>query len=145
MTFGEKVRILRKDSNMTQTALADAVGVTLRTVQSYESGLSSPKRRETYGKLAEVLGCDPDYLRTEADDRPAHTAFEAAAAEQYGRRGARQARELIAEVSGLFAGGELDEDDMDEMMKAIQDAYWVSKKMNRKYVPKKYRETDSAT
>lgn len=28
---------------------------------------------------------------------------------------------------------------MDAMMKAIQEAYWIAKEKNRKFVPKKYR------
>lgn len=43
----------------------------------------------------------------------------------------------MQEVTGLFAGGELDQDDMDEMMKAIQDAYWIAKEKNRKYASKR--------
>ena len=61
------------------------------------------------------------------------------AAEEYGERGSRQAEKLIAEISGLYAGGSLAEEDMDAMMLAIQDAYWLAKKENRKYVPVKYR------
>mgnify|MGYP004527492339 CR=1 len=58
----------------------------------------------------------------------------------YGTRGKQQAQALIAEVSGLFAGGDMAEEDMDEMMKAIQDAYWIAKEKNRKYTPKKYSD-----
>lgn len=58
----------------------------------------------------------------------------------YGSRGKQQAHALIAEVSGLFAGGDIAEEDMDEMMKAIQDAYWIAKENNRKYTPKKYSD-----
>lgn len=139
MTFGEKVRKLRKKKGLTQADLAEKIHVSSRTVQSYESGISYPKSRRTYSDLAEVLGCNADYLRTEGEDTPVSPSdsFIGKAADEYGSRGAKQARELVAEISGLFAGGELDEEDMDEMMKAIQDAYWVSKKMNRKYVPKK--------
>lgn len=147
MTFGDKVRKLRREKRMTQTELAKAVGVSMRTIQSYESGLSLPKSRATYDALAENLGCTADDLRTEGDLPAVHRgdspdgsdSFVADARSAYGSRGASQARRLVAEVSGLFAGGELDEEDMDEMMRAIQDAYWVSKKMNRKYVPRKYR------
>jgi transcriptional regulator with XRE-family HTH domain len=151
MTFGEKIRRLRKDAGMTQAELAKQIHVSGRTVQSYESGLSYPKSRSTYDELAAALGCSADYLRTEGEPDTAFSSgkisdaersFIKDAAGQYGSRGARQAKELVAEVSGLFAGGELAEEDMDEMMKAIQDAYWVSKKMNRKYVPKKYHSED---
>ena len=61
------------------------------------------------------------------------------ATEKYGSRGNAQAERLIKEVSGLYAGGELAEEDMDAMMKAIQEAYWIAKEKNRKFVPKKYR------
>lgn len=57
----------------------------------------------------------------------------AEAGSKYGSRGAKQAKELMDEVTGLFAGGEMSDEDMDVMMKAIQDAYWIAKKNNKKY------------
>ena len=42
--------------------------------------------------------------------------------------------------TGLFAGGELADEDLDEMMKGIQEAYWIAKEKNKKYTPKKYRK-----
>ncbi len=59
----------------------------------------------------------------------------AQAAEQYGARGAKQAQQLTDEVTGLFTGGELAQDDMDVMMQAIMDAYWLAKEKNKKYTP----------
>ena len=46
------------------------------------------------------------------------------------------------DVEALYAGGELEERDMDAMMRALQDAYWRAKEINRKFVPKKYREEE---
>lgn len=66
-------------------------------------------------------------------------AFVLDASEQFGYRGKKGAEKLVQELTGLFAGGELAEEDMDAMMKAIQEAYWIAKEKNRKYVPKKYR------
>ena len=63
----------------------------------------------------------------------------AQAAEKYGAKGAKQAQQLTEEVTGLFAGGDMAEEDMDLMMKAIQDAYWIAKEKNKKFTPKKYR------
>ena len=137
MKFGEKVKSLRKEKGLSQSGLAEAAGVSLRTIQSYEAGKSYPKQRDIYQKLAGILDCEQNYLMTEED------GFMTDAASRYGSRGARQAKELLSEVSGLFAGGELAEDDMDEMMRAIQEAYWIAKEKNRKYVPKKYRPEDS--
>lgn len=38
----------------------------------------------------------------------------------------------------MFAGGEMAEEDMDELMLAIQEAYVDAKRRNKKYTPKKY-------
>ena len=41
---------------------------------------------------------------------------------------------------GLFAGGELSEEDRDGVMQAMMDIYWKTKQENKKYTPKKYRK-----
>lgn len=62
------------------------------------------------------------------------------AQQSYGYKGAKDAEELVADVSALFAGGELSENDKDAIMRALQDAYWMAKERNKeKYTPKKYR------
>ena len=38
MTFGEKVRSLRKEKKMSQQELASMVGVSYRTIRSWEAG-----------------------------------------------------------------------------------------------------------
>ena len=60
----------------------------------------------------------------------------------HGYKGAKDAEELVAGVSALFAGGELSENDKDAVMSALQDAYWMAKERNKeKYTPKKYRKS----
>ena len=131
MKFSEKLRRARINAGLTQSQLASELGVSLRTVTNYETGDRYPKKRELYKKMADVLGVEVNYLLTEDED------FIADAGEKYGAKGARQAQELLSEVTGLFAGGCLAQEDMDEMMRAIQDAYWIAKEKNRKYSPKK--------
>lgn len=80
---------------------------------------------ERYKKLAESLNVNVNYLLSEDD------AFIADVEDKYGRRGARQAQELLAEVTGLFAGGEMADEDMREMVDAIQEAYLIAKKNNK--------------
>lgn len=46
----------------------------------------------------------------------------------------------MKEIRGAFSGGEMAEEDMDELMLAIQEAYIDAKKRNKKYTPKKYRK-----
>lgn len=68
MTFGEKVRRLRKEKGWTQAELAKLSGLSLRTIISYEKGESYPKKRSTYDVLAEIFEIPSVELRSETDE-----------------------------------------------------------------------------
>lgn len=137
MNFGEKVRQARIVARYSQKELAQMTGITHRTIQNYESGERLPKQRAVYAQLAKALNIEENVL---LDD---NAEFIVKVNEEYGSRGSVQAKKLVEEVRGLYAGGELAEEDMDAMMMAIQDAYWIAKKKNRKYVPLKYRKDEA--
>ena len=134
MKFCEKLKEARTRAGLKQEELAKALGVSLRTITNYESGERYPKKRELYYKLAELFHTEENYFLNEDED------FLLTAVEKYGSKGAKQARELMEEVSGLFAGGNIADEDLDEMMRGIQEAYWIAKEKNKKYTPKKYRK-----
>ena len=134
MRFCEKLKEARTRAGLKQEELAKALGVSLRTITNYESGERYPKKRELYYKLAELFHTEENYFLNEDED------FLLTAVEKYGSKGAKQARELMEEVSGLFAGGNIADEDLDEMMRGIQEAYWIAKEKNKKYTPKKYRK-----
>ena len=133
MKFGEKLKKLRSDCGLKQEEVATAVGISRRTYIGYEQEGRYPRKRDVYAKLAQTLNCDVNYLMTEDEE------FITGVGEQYGSRGKRQAEELVAELSGMFAGGELSDQDMDAVMIALQKAYFDCKEDNKKYTPKKYR------
>lgn len=134
MKFGEKLKKLRTEKGLKQAEVATAVGVSRRTYISYEQEGRYPRKRDVYAKLADTLECDVNYLMSEEEE------FVMGVGEQYGSRGKRQAEELVAELSGMFAGGELSEKDMDAVMIALQKAYFDCKEDNKKYTPNKYRK-----
>ena len=138
MNLSEKIKNARAAKQMSQNDLAKATGISLRTIQNYESGARMPKSRDTYTKLSAALGIDEKVLMDENAD------FVLRANEQYGGRGARQAWDLVADFKVLAAGGEIAEEDMDEIMHAMQEAYWEAKRNNRKYVNKRYQKEDSS-
>lgn len=124
MKFGEKVKNLRKDQRLTQTDLAKQLGVSLRTIISYETGKSYPKKREVYAILADYFHIDVNYLLTEDEEFIAQTK------EKYDIHCPKQVYELVAEIRGLFDSIELSEAEKDTVMQALQQAYWDSKKAN---------------
>ena len=121
MTFGEKIKALRKDRGMTQKDLAEALGLSLRTISNYETGGLRPRHDATYDALAELFHVPKAYFFTEED------AFIMAAQARYGTTGAADARELVDGVIGLFAGGKLDDEDKQAVFEAIQEAYFRAK------------------
>jgi len=138
MEFSEKIRNARMAKGWTQKDLAQATGMALRTIQNYELGARLPKKKDTYLALAKALDINEDVL---LDD---NASFVLRANERYGSRGARQAWDMVADIAAMWSGGEMDEEDMDSIMQAMQEAYWEAKKNNRKYVPKKYRKGEEA-
>ena len=134
MLFKERLKKMRTAANLTQAELAKKAGMTERTVQNYEMGARMPRKMETVEKLAAAL-------ETTAEELLGNSGLLIVSAhEQGGAKAARDISELVTEVTGLFAGGELSEEDMDGAMRALNDAYWIAKERNKKYTPKKYRK-----
>ncbi len=113
MQFHEKLLSLRKRYSVSQTELAEAVGVSRKSIQYYESGERYP-RGGVLAKLAEFFNVSVEYL-TSSDEiySDGKSMFSAA--------------NLVNEVAALFAGGSLSEEDKDLAMRVIQEAYWDSK------------------
>ena len=136
MTFGEKVKEARTKHGFSQVELAEKVGKSRRTVIDWENDKALPRTRNVYEDLATILEVPVSYLLT--DD----AEFIVSAEEQFGYRGRKDAEELVSELTGLFAGGEMAEEDMDALMLAVQQAYVDAKRNNKKYTPKKYLKGD---
>lgn len=134
MLFGEKLKQLRTAANLSQKEVADKLGVTSRTYQNYEGCKMYPKNTGIYQKFAELFDVGVEYLLSEEDQ------YIIDASVKGGSRGKKDVQALVAEVGGLFAGGELSDDDKDKVMKAINDLYWKAKTNNKKYAPLKYRK-----
>lgn len=134
MSFKENLRKARTQAGMTQKDLAKNANVSVRTITNYESGDRSPCNLEVVQRLAAALHTTTEFLLGSSD------AYVIAAHEKGGAKAARDIEELVSEVTGLFAGGELSDEAIDGAMKALNDAYWIAKEKNRKYTPKKYRK-----
>ena len=108
----QAARVDRMLPLLTQAELAKRAGLGLKTITNYEKGTTYPQDRRVYGVLAEILGTSADYLHNENDD------FVSMAGKEFGYRGRIGAEKLVGELTGLFAGGEMAEEDMDELMLA---------------------------
>ncbi|RUT67493.1 XRE family transcriptional regulator, partial [Flavobacterium cupreum] len=60
-TISERIKQLRTENNLTQSELAEKVGLTYVQIGRYEKGKSNPSS-DVLQKLASVLGTSTDYL-----------------------------------------------------------------------------------
>lgn len=61
-TTGERIKEARLAAGMTQTELADKIGVKFSAIHKYESGMVKNLKQDTIAKLSEALGVKPSYL-----------------------------------------------------------------------------------
>lgn len=139
MNFGEKVKELRTKKGLSQAELAKQLGVTIRTVCGWETEGRYPRKQETYGRIAEILGCKKALLLDEDD------SFYAEVTEKYGHQARQKAQTILDQATALFAGGELSEDDQLAFIHEIQALYLDSKERAKRFTPKKYLHTESTT
>lgn len=137
--FKDRLKGKRLEAGLTQVELAGKAGVTTRTIQNYELGNRKPANMEVIQRIADALNTTTEYLLGSSG------AYVVEAQERGGAKAARDIEELVSEVTGLFAGGELSEEAIEGAMKALNDAYWMAKEKNRKYTPKKYRKNADST
>lgn len=130
MEFKDRLRESRLQKGMSQAELARRAEVTERTVQNYELGSRKPRNMEVAQKLADALDISVTYLLGSTDT---HII---AAYDRGGAVAARDVESLVSEISGLFAGGTLAEEEKDAVMAALTRAYWDAKEENKKFAAK---------
>jgi transcriptional regulator with XRE-family HTH domain len=136
MKFGQRLKILREEQGMTQEDLAKMVGVSSKTISRYESGESNPRYPKIYDSLAQALEIDKHELLSDED------AFVLSIKEKFGSYDANYASDLVNGMVGLMAGGDITDDDKRVILETLQEAFIISKKENKKFIPKKFRVID---
>lgn len=130
MTFSDKIKRAREVAGLTQNELAQAAGVSQRTIASYESG-GAIARRTTTERLAKALKVSVKYLTDENCTDPTEDIEKDGYVEQarslYGAKGARDVNALLEENAALFAGGELSQSEKDAFFEAVMRAYITCK------------------
>lgn len=121
MLFGDKIKKLRSLAGISQQELANRAELSLRSVQNYESNQRHPKDVAILQKLCKVLHTTIEELMKEESN------FIQEATEKYGIRVKKDAKILVDELRSLFASGELNEEDKDNVFRAVTEMYWKAK------------------
>ena len=143
--FPEKLREARKAKELNQTELAQAVGLTQRSLTAYERGHVIP-RPNVIRKLADALDVTVEYLTNDnTDDPDANRANEERidnARLLFGSKGAKEAEDLLQRNVAFLAGGSVDQEAKDAFFEALMTAYITCKNEARAtFTPKSRRKT----
>ena len=136
MQFGDKLKGLREQNNISQKELAKLLNVSLRTITSWEKDGRLPRNSDIYMNLAKIFNKDVSYFFGSDE------MFVTTANEEYGKKGADQAESILRQTAAMFAGGGLSDNDKVAFMDQIQELYLDSKKKAKKFTPKKYLKSN---
>ncbi len=125
MTIGTRLKKLRNDLGITQKEAASKTGVNAKTLGGYENDVSTPDP-ETLQLLAKFYGVTSDYLisgemgtLTDKKYTPKGSTKDYAKLDDF----LETARLHFMDAK---------EEDMDKIMKCLQDVYWETKEINKK-------------
>jgi transcriptional regulator with XRE-family HTH domain len=122
MDFKDKLKTERERAGLTQKQLAQMTGLTDRTIQNYEHGRGGAARFENVRAIAQALQIKTGEL---IGERPSE------------KSDAENISQLVNRMRAMFSGGELTDEDKEAAVRAITEAYWESKQINKKYGRKK--------
>jgi transcriptional regulator with XRE-family HTH domain len=74
-TMGDRIRTLRQARGLSQSMLAEKLGVTTGAVSHWESGNTQNIKIPTFLKLCSELGTTPHYLALGPNQRPSPPAI----------------------------------------------------------------------
>ena len=139
MTIGDKIRAARLSLNLSQMELAEMADISERSMYNYEQAGAIP-RASILKRLAEVLGVTVAYLMSdEQADKTKNIdeeLFLANAKNEFGAKGAKEAKAVLDKASALFAGGDLDDEAKEIFFQSLMEVYMQSKAEAReKFAP----------
>lgn len=117
MGFAQNIKKYRTESKLTQAELAKKLNVSLPTIQGYEAGKFRPKTTEKYKAICDALNITyEELLKDEKEISVIHIASD-------NDNKQWSTYKVISEISRLFTGDKLSQEEKGLIMEAIVDIY----------------------
>lgn len=118
--FGEKLKQLRLENNITQKELADFLGVTPKAVSFYELNQREPSM-DVVVKIAQKFNVPTDYLL----DNHHKTNVE-------NKKIPKDLRKILEDEAVTLNGRLLSDDEKEQMLRIVEALYWDAKAKNKR-------------
>lgn len=136
-TLGQRLRISRESKGWSQTLVCRKLGISNSTLSGYERDYREPDA-DTLKKLADLYEVGADYLL--GSNKPSNLTSKD---ELDIAKRMEQIKNDLEHTDGLaFDGEPLSDEAKDSFLEAMEFIVRQTKKINKKYIPKKYRKGD---
>lgn len=131
VSFGDRLRLLRKEKRLTQEELAKTFYLNKSSISRYENNCQVPEH-DLLQKIADFFNVSMDYLLGRTDENTSTIVAPIT------KKDIKDHNTFMEDAKALFMNGEVAEEDKEKIFKDISDLFWESKKINKeKYGRKK--------
>lgn len=152
-SFGDRLKELRKKSNLTQQELASKFYLNKSSISRYENGTQLPEH-DLLEKIADYFKVSIDYLlgRTDIKDVPTNSKENENKKTSQPKLSEKDERDIKKDLNktleqlensqdGLMFDGEPMDDETRELLRiSLENSMRIAKQAAKKYTPKKYRK-----
>lgn len=142
MGIGERIRRKRKEKGLTQSGLGSSVNVSSQVISNWERGYSHPNHDDV-ARLAEALDCSTEFLHGRSKEKEPPPVFPDRDEKDIAKRMEQIRKDLTSEDGLLFNGEPMSEEAVESFLEAMEYAVRQTQRINKKYIPNKYREKDN--
>ena len=139
--IGLRIKSLRKKENLTQKQLAEKIGVSQRMIGYYESEERFPPH-DVLTKLADCFSVSTDYLLGRSVTGEPNEQVTPKDEKDIAKRMEKIKKDLQGEDGLMFSGEPMSQEAVESLLDAMEYIVKQTKVINKKYVPKKYRNPD---
>lgn len=145
-SFGERLKELRKDFNLTQEQLANKFFLNKSSISRYENGTQLPEH-DQLEKIADYFGVSIDYLlgRTNIKNTTNNNDNKSKLTKKDEKDIEKALSETLEKLENsqdglMFDGEPMDEATRELLKISLENSMRIAKEAAKKYTPKKYRK-----
>lgn len=142
MSIGDRIKQKRKENRITQSELGHLVSVSSQVISNWERGYTHPNHDDV-ARLAEALDCSTEYLHGRKLEQEKPQKLTEKDEKDIAKRMDQIRKDLTSEDGLLFNGEPMSEEAVESFLEAMEYAVRQTQRINKKYIPKKYRDKDN--
>ncbi|WP_436375483.1 helix-turn-helix domain-containing protein [Cytobacillus sp. BC1816] len=139
MSLGKRLKAERERRNWSQIFVAQKIGITNTVLSNYERDYRDPDT-ETLKKLADLYEVETDYLLGRSDFQKSNANLQNKDEKDIAKRMEKIRQDLSEDDGYMLMGEPISEEAKESIMDAMEYAIRQATRINKKYIPKKYRD-----